>query len=475
MKIVTLVENTTSSPDLRCKHGLSLYIETAGHKILFDLGPNGLFAENAKKLNVDLAKVDTVVISHGHKDHGGGLKTFLEINKTAKIYIRKQALAPHYIKVLGLPFGVGVDASVADESRFVFTDEITKIDEELMLFSGVSTEQFFSESNRVLFAKKQGKIVADTFDHEHNLLITENDKKVLVAGCSHAGIVNIQRKAEVVAGQKMSALIGGFHLYNPPTKKYESATFINEVAEELAKTEAVYYTGHCTGVKAYDRMKNTLGERLQYLSTGSIIEIPEWVKERGEKMYIIVGLGNPGLKYNNTRHNIGFSVIDAIANKYNIDVLDKKHKALVGKGVIEGQRVILAKPQTFMNLSGESVRELIDYYKVDPESELIVIYDDISLPVGGLRIRTKGSAGGHNGIKNILQHLGGDVFLRIKVGVGEKPSKMDLADYVLGHFTEDEIKAEKDAAERCIEAVKLLLSDEVDEAMNRFNRKVVQE
>lgn len=218
-----------------------------------------------------------------------------------------------------------------------------------------------------------------------------------------------------------------------------------------------------------------MGERLQYLSTGSIIEIPEWVKERGEKMYIIVGLGNPGLKYDNTRHNIGFSVIDAIANKYNIDVLDKKHKALVGKGVIEGQRVILAKPQTFMNLSGESVRELIDYYKVDPECELIVIYDDISLPVGGLRIRTKGSAGGHNGIKNILQHLGNDVFLRIKVGVGEKPSKMDLADYVLGHFTEDEIKAEKDAAERCIEAVKLLLADEVDEAMNRFNRKVAQE
>lgn len=192
-------------------------------------------------------------------------------------------------------------------------------------------------------------------------------------------------------------------------------------------------------------------------------------------MYIIVGLGNPGLKYNNTRHNIGFLVIDALAEKYNIDVLEKKHKALVGKGVIEGERVILAKPQTFMNLSGESVRELIDYYKVEPETELIVIYDDISLPVGGLRIRTKGSAGGHNGIKNILQHLGTDVFLRIKVGVGEKPPRMDLADYVLGHFTEEEQKAEKEAALRGIEAVNLMMSGRVDEAMNRFNRKVTNE
>ncbi|MGN1171657.1 MAG: aminoacyl-tRNA hydrolase, partial [Lachnospiraceae bacterium] len=157
-------------------------------------------------------------------------------------------------------------------------------------------------------------------------------------------------------------------------------------------------------------------------------------------MFIIAGLGNPGKQYENTRHNTGFSVIDVIAEASDIAVLEKKHKAVIGKGYIDGQKVILAKPQTFMNLSGESIRELIDYYKVDETSELIVIYDDISMDVGQLRIRKKGSAGGHNGIKNIIAHLGHDEFLRIKVGVGEKPKGYDLADYVLGHFTQDEQK-----------------------------------
>ena len=155
-------------------------------------------------------------------------------------------------------------------------------------------------------------------------------------------------------------------------------------------------------------------------------------------MFIIVGLGNPSKEYEGTRHNAGFEVIDRIADKYNISVDTKKHRALIGEGIIGGQKVILAKPQTFMNLSGESVRSLLDYYKVDEEQEFIVIYDDISLDNGQIRIRAKGSAGGHNGIKNIIAHLGGQVFPRVKVGVGEKPSKYDLADYVLGHFSKEE-------------------------------------
>ena len=143
-------------------------------------------------------------------------------------------------------------------------------------------------------------------------------------------------------------------------------------------------------------------------------------------MYVIAGLGNPGKQYDNTRHNIGFMTIDRLAEQENIDILEKKHKAVIGKGTIAGQKCILAKPQTFMNLSGESIRELVDYYKVDETAELIVISDDISLDVGQLRIRKKGSAGGHNGLKNIIAHLGHEQFIRIKMGVGEKPKGWDL-------------------------------------------------
>lgn len=189
----------------------------------------------------------------------------------------------------------------------------------------------------------------------------------------------------------------------------------------------------------------------------------------GKDMYIIAGLGNPGKQYAQTRHNVGFDTIDILADKYNISVDTKKHKALCGKGMIEGQKVVLAKPQTFMNLSGESVRELVDFYKIDPEEELIVIYDDISLEPGKIRIRKKGSAGGHNGIKNIIAQLGTQNFQRIKVGVGEKPKGWDLADYVLGHFSKEDRGLVDDALKRVAGAVELMVQGEVDQAMNQFN------
>ncbi|MDM8125624.1 aminoacyl-tRNA hydrolase [Mediterraneibacter glycyrrhizinilyticus] len=192
-------------------------------------------------------------------------------------------------------------------------------------------------------------------------------------------------------------------------------------------------------------------------------------------MFIIAGLGNPDRQYEGTRHNVGFDVIDRLADKYNIAVDVKKHRALLGKGVIEGQKVILAKPQTYMNLSGESIRSLVDYYKIDGEHELLVIYDDINLGVGQLRIREKGSAGGHNGIKNIIAHLGTQVFPRIRVGVGEKPSRYNLADYVLGHFSRAEKELMDEGYDHAVKAVGMILSGRIGDAMSEYNRKKKEE
>lgn len=190
-------------------------------------------------------------------------------------------------------------------------------------------------------------------------------------------------------------------------------------------------------------------------------------------MFIIAGLGNPRKEYDNTRHNIGFALIDTLADQYNISVMDVKQKALTGKGMINGQKVILVKPLTFMNLSGESIRLITDYYKIDVSMELIVVSDDISLPPGQIRVRKKGSAGGHNGLKNIIQHLGSEEFQRVRIGVGEKPEGYDLADYVLGHFSKEEQPLMREGMKKAAEAVVMMLDGNVDGAMNEFNRKVV--
>ncbi len=189
-------------------------------------------------------------------------------------------------------------------------------------------------------------------------------------------------------------------------------------------------------------------------------------------MIIIAGLGNPGKEYENTRHNAGFMTIDKLAESYGIDMSEKKHKALIGKGVIEGHKVILAKPQTFMNSSGESLRELTDYYKPDITTEVIVIYDDITLDVGSIRVRKHGSAGGHNGMKSIITHLGTEEFARIRVGIGEKPPRMDLVDWVLGHFSKEDKETLEGAMKDACDASLMLLDKETDEAMNKYNRKV---
>ena len=191
---------------------------------------------------------------------------------------------------------------------------------------------------------------------------------------------------------------------------------------------------------------------------------------KGQEFYCIVGLGNPGRQYEETKHNVGFKVIDKLAEKYDIKVDKFKNKAFVGDGTIRNKRVLLVKPQTYMNLSGESVREIVNFYKI-PQERFVVIFDDTSLPCGSVRIREKGSHGGHNGIRNIIDQMGTDQFYRIKVGIGEKPSGWDLADYVLGKFNEDDLPAMDEGMDKAVKGVELMLSRGIAEAANRVNQK----
>ena len=188
-------------------------------------------------------------------------------------------------------------------------------------------------------------------------------------------------------------------------------------------------------------------------------------------MYIIAGLGNPSREYAHTRHNVGFDALDILADKNNISIDTVKFKALIGKGMIGSEKVILIKPQTYMNLSGESLREVVDYFKIDPAEGLIVIYDDIYLDPGNIRIRKNGSAGGHNGMKSIIGCLGTQDFARVRIGVGEKPKGYDLADYVLSHFSPDEREDMQDGMIKAVNAVEMMLAGDVDGAMTEYNRK----
>ena len=193
--------------------------------------------------------------------------------------------------------------------------------------------------------------------------------------------------------------------------------------------------------------------------------------EEEGRMFVIVGLGNPEKKYFDTRHNVGFATIDALSDKYNIGLTETKFKAVYGKGRIGGERVILVKPLTYMNLSGEAVAPICNYFKVDTKSDLIVISDDVELDVGKIRVRPKGSAGGHNGLKNIIAQLGHEEFSRVRVGVGKKPKEWDMVDWVLGHFEGEDATSIKEGIEDAAGAVLEIIENGTDSAMNKFNGK----
>jgi 7,8-dihydropterin-6-yl-methyl-4-(beta-D-ribofuranosyl)aminobenzene 5'-phosphate synthase len=283
MRILTLVENTSVSPEYGCKHGLSFYIETARHKILFDLGSDDLFLTNAQKLGVCAQDVDTVIISHAHNDHGGALALFLAANQAAKIYIQRNAFLPTYTKVLGLQRFVGLDASLSQNQRIVFVDDLLAIDDDLLLFANVTQRECFSRSNRALFIKTPEGFVQDEFLHEQNLIIHENGQSILVAGCAHNGIVNILGKAESLVGGQLDYVLAGFHLFNPITRRQESQKLVREIADRLKTRRTLYYTGHCTGRRAYYQLKERLGDQIGYLAAGSSLEIGTSVGREASK------------------------------------------------------------------------------------------------------------------------------------------------------------------------------------------------
>ena len=274
MIIKTLVENTSCSQDYKSQHGLSLYIETNYHTILFDMGADNLFLENAVKMGADISKVDIAVISHGHYDHGGGLRTFLRENTNAKIYLHKKAFKKHCsIHGQGEVADIGLENELKDNQQIMFTEDYFRINESLELFSDVKRKELLSLSNKDLFMKDEDQFSEDTFAHEQNLIISENGKTILITGCAHKGIVNIVKHFMDLKGSPADYVIGGFHLSNPGSKKSENPELISKIGKYLASTGSQYYTCHCTGIEGYMHLQQEMKDRVKYLSTGDKIQI----------------------------------------------------------------------------------------------------------------------------------------------------------------------------------------------------------
>lgn len=257
MKITVLAENSACREDLIAQHGLSLYIETNGKKILFDMGQDDTFAQNAKILGIDLSQADLAIISHGHYDHGGGLDAFLRINAKAPVYIHEAAFDRHYN---GVEKYIGLDISFCDHPRLIFTKGSVIISPKILL---TDCNDLGWISNSFGLKRAEGECFHDDrFLHEQYLQITEGQKRILISGCAHKGIVNIARHFSP------DVLIGGFHL-----NKIEEPKPLTEIAQALLTAGDLYYTGHCTGNSQFAIMEQTMGTRLKKLSTGAVIKI----------------------------------------------------------------------------------------------------------------------------------------------------------------------------------------------------------
>lgn len=269
MKITVLVENTTKYDDIETEHGLSLYIEANDHKILFDMGQSDMFARNAKRLGIDLGDVDICILSHGHYDHGGGIKTFLEINKKAKIYMNENAFDPHYNgaeKYIGLDVSLlsyKGNAQVIDNDRFVMVGDELKLDTGLNLYSCNNRLREHDLGAFGLTMIENGDLKEDDFRHEQYLLLEEEGKKVLISGCSHKGIVDITNWF------KPDVLVGGFHFMK--LSPDEDIDALMDAATKLMRHRTKYYTCHCTGCEQYEFLKNIMDDQVEYIWTGKEI------------------------------------------------------------------------------------------------------------------------------------------------------------------------------------------------------------
>ena len=275
MKITLLLENTACRPDVKQEHGLSMHIATDAHSVLFDMGPNAMFLENAETLGVDIKAVDTAVLSHAHNDHSGGLALFCKRNDRASVYLQKDAWGEYYVVTPKKCAYIGLDKVLRKyESRFRMVDGVTVLDDELTLFSGGFGRDYWSHANDTLREKVGDDFPPDAFRHEQCLLVAERGKTALFGGCAHNGIVNILRRAEEILGRAPDAVFAGFHLYNPSLAQTEPRELVEAIAQELdARRNTRFYTGHCTGQEAFDILKETLGDRLTYMSGGSVFEI----------------------------------------------------------------------------------------------------------------------------------------------------------------------------------------------------------
>lgn len=273
MKIQVLVENKSRDEALGCEHGLSLYVEALGRRLLFDTGASPLFISNADKMGIDLSEVEFVIISHGHFDHGGGLEAFLQLNDRAEVFVHPLAFGDFFSKQAdGRLRYIGLDGQLEGCRQLVYTTDRFTITRGIRLFSKVMAQAPLPSSNRDLMKKVKGRLEDDDFAHEQNLVIEEGDRMTLFSGCAHRGIVNIVEHFHSIKGRYPDVVIGGFHLAKGDEDR-ESDEDIERIASFLLSTGARYYTGHCTGRIPYQRLKEMMGDRVSDLATGDVLEI----------------------------------------------------------------------------------------------------------------------------------------------------------------------------------------------------------